>query len=557
MRTTDCDPKAQRHPICGAARIFSTALLAASLLATPQAAAAADDEPGLEHLDKAVELKVAARSLTDLGKVIDLAKQALSKGLTKENQAFAKQVLSSTHYERAARLCGPIFERSPPAPQWPQLRRLALSDLAAAVGYEEKMGDAHYLIARLESLPGGNSTRAVKAVKRAIELLADSRDELSKALTLRGQLTGSPQERLADFNRAIEIDPRNLDARRARGLLRLDADKFQQAIDDFAYVVNKDPENLLARQALVEAHTALKQYKEALKHADAAIKLRPESAMNYTLRARVRVLQGDLKASLADLNKAVEANRRDPAARLLRARVLHASGKTKEAIADVEEVLRGRPNLPEAIRLRSMIRAAGGDFEKALTDINRLMKARPDDTELKLQAASYYQAAKQPRRAIEIYSGILKDDAKNAEALRGRGDAYLSVGQHARAIKDFNQALKLAPENPGLLNNLAWVLATSPKEKLRDGKRAIELAKQACELTKYKQPHILSTLAAAYAETGDFETAKKWSSKAVAEGDPEVRQQLEQELESYKKKKPWRELQNVEDEKKRAPGDAL
>ena len=48
------------------------------------------------------------------------------------------------------------------------------------------------------------------------------------------------------------------------------------------------------------------------------------------------------------------------------------------------------------------------------------------------------------------------------------------------------------------------MLATSPDAKLRNGRRAIELATRACELTKYKAAYILSTLAAAYAETGDF-----------------------------------------------------
>jgi hypothetical protein len=60
-------------------------------------------------------------------------------------------------------------------------------------------------------------------------------------------------------------------------------------------------------------------------------------------------------------------------------------------------------------------------------------------------------------------------------------------------------------------------------------------------LTQYQQAHILSTLAAAYAETGDFETAVKWSQKSVDLGDQDIQEQLKQELESYQRKKPWRE----------------
>ncbi len=92
-----------------------------------------------------------------------------------------------------------------------------------------------------------------------------------------------------------------------------------------------------------------------------------------------------------------------------------------------------------------------------------------------------------------------------------------------------------------MLNNLAWVLATSPEDELRDGGRAVELAKQACEVTEYKQAHILSTLAAGYAESGDFDHAVDWSQKAVALGADEMKEQLKKELESYQAKKPWRE----------------
>jgi tetratricopeptide (TPR) repeat protein len=126
----------------------------------------------------------------------------------------------------------------------------------------------------------------------------------------------------------------------------------------------------------------------------------------------------------------------------------------------------------------------------------------------------------------------------------------LSVAKHAEAIEDYNQAIQLNPENDGILNNLAWVLSTSPEDKLRDGKLAIELAKKACEVTKYEAPHILSTLAAAYAEAGDFKSAIEWSTKAVEMGRqklPEQVEQLQQELDSYKAGKPFREKQNVEE----------
>ncbi|MEO8269010.1 MAG: hypothetical protein ABI557_04775, partial [Aureliella sp.] len=191
------------------------------------------------------------------------------------------------------------------------------------------------------------------------------------------------------------------------------------------------------------------------------------------------------------------------------------------------------------------------------------------------QLASYYQLDKRPRLAIQLLDQLLESDPENAAALRSRGDAKLSVNMQQEAVDDYEAAIKMMeskrdqadPEEfkedySGLLNNLSWVMSTSPKDELRDGKRALELALKACEATDYEAPHILSTLAAAYAETGDFDNARKWASKAVELGDEqkhEQTEQLEKELESYEADKPWREKQETEENEKPlvAPSDNI
>ena len=117
------------------------------------------------------------------------------------------------------------------------------------------------------------------------------------------------------------------------------------------------------------------------------------------------------------------------------------------------------------------------------------------------------------------------------------------------------------------MNNLSWVLATSPDDDVRNGDRALELGKQAARLSDFSAPHILSTLAAAYAESGDLEKAIEYSQRGVDIGDAQVLQeeteearqakleelqldQLRDELQTYRRGETWREKQDIEENDK-------
>jgi Flp pilus assembly protein TadD len=115
---------------------------------------------------------------------------------------------------------------------------------------------------------------------------------------------------------------------------------------------------------------------------------------------------------------------------------------------------------------------------------------------------------------------------------------------------NFEQGIAVAPANgqeAGELDNeLAWLLSTASQQKIRDGGRAVELATKACELTGYKDAGCLDTLAAAYAESGDFETAVKWAEESVkavkAENLGKDEKQIAEHLKAFRSGEPWREL---------------
>jgi Flp pilus assembly protein TadD len=87
-------------------------------------------------------------------------------------------------------------------------------------------------------------------------------------------------------------------------------------------------------------------------------------------------------------------------------------------------------------------------------------------------------------------------------------------GDTRQAIQHCRNALDVDPDDPAVLNRLAWLLTTAPKPELRDGKEAVRLATRAVELTGSRQPLFIGTLAAAFAQAGQFQDAVKMAGVA-------------------------------------------
>jgi tetratricopeptide (TPR) repeat protein len=123
------------------------------------------------------------------------------------------------------------------------------------------------------------------------------------------------------------------------------------------------------------------------------------------------------------------------------------------------------------------------------------------------------------------------------------GQIYQHQGRYVDAEQAYLGASKAQPAWAPACDSLSWLLATCPDDKARDGKRAVEYATTACERTGWKDPFCLDTLAAAFAEAGQFEEAVRYETRAL--DDPalkgDLRMAAKRRLELYRQNKPFRD----------------
>lgn len=549
-------------------------LLALSLVTSfcLAAGSARAEGEGQADFDEALKLKVTAEDMRDLNKVVELLESSIEKGLDVENNDFAEEMLVETLMQRAAQLAA-VIQSSPvhrlDDDDMIKVRALAVTDLQRVVEYDSAPVQAKVLLAQLMTLPGGDP-------KEALDLLNDVFDDeavdalppkmRAESLVIRGKLLTptDPEKALADFNAAIELDDKNPDLLLARADFYNSQKKYAEAVADIDAVIAQHPD--VAGSYLVKATLLREQEKfdEALAALDQAAERAPAALGIIQQKGEIYRQMGDFPKAIEEFTKVINMQPSSILPLIHRSEAYLNNKQYDEALADIETVIKANPDLPLARGLKAQTLASLERFPEAIAELKKMTEDEEPQPEFQLQLALYHLFAKQPREAIAAYTELLEKDDDNFTALRGRADAYLNIGEHAKAIADFKKALEAAPDESGMLNNYAWVLATSPDDDVRDGKLAVELALKACEATDYKESHILSTLAAAYAESGDYDKATEWSKKAIetfeegqaaaiAAGNQEqvdeLSAELKKELASFEAKKPWRERQTMEDAK--------
>jgi len=231
--------------------------------------------------------------------------------------------------------------------------------------------------------------------------------------------------------------------------------------------------------------------------------------------------------------------------------VAELSQENKEAIKFLTKAIEqehGNPkNLALAYRFRGLAYKHLGRREEALRDFLEVIRIDPQLDLGYYDAGVIYSRTNRYQEAVEAMTRAIALRQPNnslAMPLSERGNAYFHLRQFEKAQADLMAAVRRDPRNADALNNAAWFRATCPDASYRNGKEAIGLASRACTIDKWKDADEIDTLAAAYAEAGNFAEAERFELKAlsVLPSGEELRPKFQARLELYRAHKPFRSL---------------
>jgi tetratricopeptide (TPR) repeat protein len=324
-----------------------------------------------------------------------------------------------------------------------------------------------------------------------------------------------------------------------------EARMFGWAVNHWSLYLCCNPDNQYALRQRGFAYSKIGRYDELIEDMNVLLALNPTSAWALGLRGFGYQEKKEYESAMADFHRSLELSPNDAWTHAHIGYVLDNLGQFDQALTSLNRAIEIDPLDGWARSKRGYTHLMKGDLAGAIADFTHALEHCPnyltnnDRPWAQANRGYLYLLTNRPKKAIEdltcaIESPLFASSSFFHWAYGQRAAAYLRLADHAQAMKDLEKAVQ---DKEGM-NAFAWSLATSPDASCRDGKRAVELASRACELSSWKNAIFIDTLAAAHGEVGDFGPAVRLQEQAIALGG--LDEDAPRRLELYRACRPYR-----------------
>ncbi|HSS16869.1 MAG TPA: tetratricopeptide repeat protein [Candidatus Dormibacteraeota bacterium] len=186
-----------------------------------------------------------------------------------------------------------------------------------------------------------------------------------------------------------------------------------------------------------------------------------------------------------------------------------------------------------------------GKVDEAISLLQTAVDLRPDNSPAHDNLAKALLQKGHVADALIHYRKLLELQPDNIEVHNIVGTVLIQQGRVGEGVEEWQKVLAIQPDNGNAMSNLAWVFATAPDQSLRDGPKAVGLAEQALRISGGRIAILFRTLAAAYAESGEFskaiQTAQQGIELANSQGNSGLATELQGNIALYQEQRPLRD----------------
>jgi len=403
------------------------------------------------------------------------------------------------------------------------------------------------------------------------------------------------ENRLSEAERhyaeAVRIQPDNPEFRTSLGVVLARSgntnaarEQLGHAADSYLEIVRQRPDYAAGFNGIGIALSAMSEYRDAADAYARAVRLKPKDQVYRNNLGVALARAGDLPGAISEHREVLKMNPRHADAASNLGAELVSAGQLDEALPYLGLAVRLSPKSSEAHSNFGSALARKGDHSTAIEHYQTALELKPQQPKVHLNmgislnkigrlddATSHFAEAARlepdnldaqynlgrnlflqgkANLALAPLELVLKSNPENAFAHFYVGQASLRLRLMNQAIAHLREAIRLQPNWPEALTALAWILASDPDEKHRNGAQAVTLVEQAATVPDARQPILLDALAAAYAEAGHFEnavaTAQQAMTTATQLGQTNLSSEIAKRRELYRSRQPYRSAETHE-----------